>query len=98
MTKISKKFWQSMRTEGFIVLDAPTRKVAVFANQSGEVVLATQEDKRQCITTLTPVEVSGLVTALVRARIVAKPIEAAIKADYAIWLASASGGARVAIA
>lgn len=75
-------FWQEMRDEGFILVDAPSRKVAVFPNQSGEVVLASLEDSTTHICMIEPDEIGEIVAALITAKLDANAILDAIEPAY----------------
>ncbi len=64
---MTEEFWDDMREEGFLVVDAPDRKVAIFANTSGDVLLATLMDGQTQALTLEPDEVADVVIKLVNA-------------------------------
>lgn len=80
-------FWQNMRENELMLIDAPSRKIAVFANESGQIVLATSEDAGQCITTICSDEIGDFEELLSRAKSAAFEIDAARHADFAIWRA-----------
>ena len=84
---MNKKFWNDMREEGFLLVDAPARKIAVFSNTCAEVVLATTQDSKTCICTLDADEVDGLVELLIKAKLEAAPRDAELQAMYAIHCA-----------
>jgi hypothetical protein len=79
-------FWQEMRNEGFILVDAPKRKIAVFPNTCGMLVIAAEDDGK-CIATIDVDEVDALIELLKSAKEVAAPIDADIQAKYAIHCA-----------
>jgi len=88
---MDSKFWQEMRNEDFIVVDAKKRKIAVFPNTCGMVVLATLDDGN-CITTIDVDEIDDLIRRLLAAKDVASPVDAELQALYAIHNAKESSG------
>lgn len=62
-----------------MLIDALKRKIAVFPNQSGQVVLAVEEDDDSCITTLCPDELDGFIKLFNKAKAVAIEIDAGRK-------------------
>lgn len=79
---MNPNFWQDMRDNEFILVDAPARKLAVFANQSGEVVMASLEDGYTHITTIEPNEIGNLIAALNFAKGEAQLFLDAIEPEY----------------
>ncbi len=65
---MNEEFWQAMRDERFILTDAPDRKLAVFSNDIGFVVIASHECDQMHVTTVEPDEVPALVAALQEAQ------------------------------
>ena len=85
--QMKKDFWQDMRDEGFILMDAPDRKLAVFPNDIGFVVIASHEDHKTHISTVESDEVGALVAALLAAQERAQQIFDAIEPEYQTHLA-----------
>lgn len=54
------QFWDDMRESGFILVDAPARKIAVFGNTSGQIVIAIEDDGSRVLTTVCLDELSDL--------------------------------------
>lgn len=79
---MNPNFWQDMRDNEFTLTDAPTRKLAVFVNQSGEVVLASLEDGCTHITTIEISEIGNLIAALNVAKGEAQLVLDAIEPQY----------------
>lgn len=71
-----------MRDNQFILVDLPARKLAVFANDSGQVVTASLEVERTHIGLIEPEEVARVVAALLAAQIDAQEVAKAIEPDY----------------
>lgn len=89
---MKKEFWDEMREHDFLLIDASKRKIAIFPNQSGQVVLAVEEDGKSCISTICGDEVAEF---LERFKNAAKPAlekASAIEADYAIFVARSTNG------
>lgn len=86
------RFWQAARDAGFMLVDAPARKIAVFANTSGQVVLATSEDGEQCVSTICADEIELLEGLLRQAKEAALEIDAEYQAEHAIWCAKRGVG------
>lgn len=76
---------------GALVVDLPLRKIAVYANGSGNVVIAALEDGKQSIVLLDPSETTELIANLESAKISAEEFCASIEADTAIWAAQGGG-------
>lgn len=88
MTKNNRlRFWQDMREEGLMLVDAPARKIAIFPNNSGQVVIASSEDGMQCIATICPDEFDALDALLQSAKQSAIEIDSGHHAEFAIWCA-----------
>lgn len=87
--------FDDLRNSGHVVVDFPGRKIAVFANDSGHVVLMCQEVDVEVCQLVTPDEIGDLCAALMRAGKEAKPVSDAIDADFAAHtaIAKAQGGA-----
>lgn len=81
------RFWQDMRDEGSMLIDAPARKIAIFANTSGQVVLAVSEGGEQCASAVCPDEIELLEVLLSRAKATALGIDAAYQTEHVIWRA-----------
>lgn len=86
------RFWQKMRDAGFMLADAPARKIAVFANTSGQVVLAASEDGAQCVATVCVDEIELLEGLLRQAKAAALEVDAEHRAEHAIWCAKRGVG------
>lgn len=80
-------FWQEMRDNEFILVDAPSRKLAVFPNLTGLVVVASLEDSYTHICTIEADEVANVVAALLSAQIEAQKTLDAIEPEYQTHLA-----------
>lgn len=87
-------FWQDMRNNEFILVDAQTRKLAVFANQSGEVVMASLEDGYTHVTTIEPNEIGNLIASLNAAKVEAQLFRDAIEPELQahVAISKAMGG------
>ena len=79
------QFWEDMRESGFIIVDAPARKIAVFGNTSGQIVIAIEDDGIRVLTTVCLDELSDLQGLLARAQESAFEIDIANQAEFAIW-------------
>lgn len=86
-TIMDEEFWASMRENEFIVVDAKSRKIAVYPNDSGMIVLAVEEGGDRCLTTLGANEFNAFLSAFNAAREVAEPMDAEIESAYAIHCA-----------
>ena len=92
MTKNERlRFWQEMRENDFMLVDAPARKIAVFSNTSGMIVLAVEDDGQQVITEICFDEMSEFEALLASAKDTAMAITAQNEAEFAIWLAKRGG-------
>lgn len=80
-------FWHGMRSSDFMLVDAPSRKIAIFPNESGQVVIATQDGEEQCVTNICCDEIEDLERLFAAAARVAKGIDVEREAEYAIWRA-----------
>lgn len=67
------EFWQGMRDEGYMLVDAPKSKLAVFSNESGMVVIAIEDGDSTCISTLDVADIDGVVSKLIEAKHTAMP-------------------------
>ena len=76
------EFWQGMRDNEFILIDAPGQKLAVFANDSGMVVVAAEEMGSTCMTTLDVEDIDALVSKLIDAKHTAVPVSRQLEAQY----------------
>ena len=85
------RFWQAARDAGFMLVDAPARKIAVFANTSGQVVLATSEDGERCVATVCADEIELLEGLLRQAKSSALEVDAEYRAEHVIWRARTGG-------
>ena len=73
---------QQMRQEGFLVLDHPARKLAVFPNTSGMVAVISEEDGIQSVTVITCDEISAVCKALMDAGNRAQEIDDVLTSSY----------------
>lgn len=71
---VGASFWTDMRKQGFVVIDFPARQVAVFPNDAGQVVVASQDDGTTSLSILEPDEVHSFVAAVLKAGTTAKAI------------------------
>jgi hypothetical protein len=76
-----------LRADGRMVVDAPARKVAVYANGSGCVVLLTVDTGERRYFDVTWEEVPAVCSALMRAAREAAEISGYNEAQYATYLA-----------
>jgi len=79
---MNKKFWEDMRANGFLLVDAEQRKIAIFANEGGELVIASYEGKGSCVSTICPTEFARLDELISDAKKIALDIDANLSADY----------------
>lgn len=79
---MNDEFWEDMREERFMLVDAPARKVAIYPNDSGMVIVAIKEGRTTCVTTLQVSEIDATVSALIKAKQVAQPMDELIDAQY----------------
>lgn len=84
---MDNEFWASMRENEFIVVDAQSRKIAVYHNDAGMIVMAVQEGNDKCFATLGANEFNAFIGAFNAAREAAEPRDAEIEASYAIHCA-----------
>ena len=84
---MTKDFWQDMREEGFILIDAPARKFAVFPNDSGQVVIASYFDGETHINVMEPDEIGTVISDLRKAQATAQKTWNAIEPEYQAHLA-----------
>lgn len=92
---MNESTYSELRADGRVVVDFPGRKVVVYPNTSGHVVLMCQDGDERVFQMIAPEEVSALCAALLRAGIEAKPISDAIESEYHTHVAieMAKGGA-----
>lgn len=76
------EFWQGMRDEDFMLIDAPMSRLAVFANKGGMVVIATEQDGATCMSTLDVADIDALVSKLIEAKRTAMPVSQQMDAMY----------------
>ena len=74
--------WEQMKMEGFVVVDATTRKLAVYSNPGFQVVIASHLDGADSVATLEPQEVVDVVHALIEAAGRAQRDSATFDASY----------------
>jgi hypothetical protein len=85
---MTNEFWQSMREDKLMLVDAPQRKIAVFANEAGMIALATREDDVDGFTTICAHEINDFMELFKRAADTAIELDSSHAADYEIWKAS----------
>lgn len=88
---MSRLDFERLKAIGALVVDLPLRKIAVYANGSGNVVIAAVEDGKQSIVLFDPSETTELIANLESAKISAEEFCASIEADTAIWAAQGGG-------
>lgn len=71
-----------------MLVDAPQRKIAVFTNEAGMIVLATREDDKDGFTAICAHEISDFMALFNRAASMAIELDSNHSADYEIWKAS----------
>ena len=79
---VTETFWADMRDNGFMLVDFPARAIAVFPNESWQVVIASHSDAATSITVLERQEVHSIALVLVAAAKAANVTGAAIDAEY----------------
>jgi hypothetical protein len=87
----SKIDFTSIQARDGMVVDLPLRKIAVFPNGSGNVVIASLEDGKQSIVLFEPEEIAELIAHLESAKVYAELVGSEIEADHAIWVAKVGG-------
>ena len=90
---MEQEFWDEMRSEDFLLVDAPKRKIAIYANTSGQIIFAVSEDDAWCVTTICADEFNDFARRFNAAREIAAPKDAEIEADYAIYCAKTGASA-----
>ena len=75
-------FWNEVREMNGLVVDAPSRKIAVYPNDGGMVVVAIEDGGGAVATTVQVCEIDVLVSLLLQAKMVAEPMDALIDAQY----------------
>ena len=83
---LNKNFWNGMQEEGFMLVNAPSRKLAVFPSTGGQICISSS-DFGSCGFSLEIEEVDALIQALQSAKSSAIPISAEIQTMYAIHCA-----------
>ena len=78
---MKKSDWNVFRENGLLVLDLPTRRLGVFANRSGQVVLVTKDDG-ESVFCLNLDEVGPVIAALQSSLKHALEIDAELTAEY----------------
>ncbi len=96
MTLESDDFWKEMRDSGCLLINAPARKVAVFPNSLGDVMLAildcsTEGIEGDCLTAIDVDEIDVLIVALLKTKQAALPVARALRTQYAIDSSRAKG-------
>lgn len=89
-----------LKAEGRLVVDFPGRKLAVYANASGQVVLRSWVDGEEHVEVIEPSEADPLCAALGHAAFEAFEVEQALMAEYRRWCraeANSAGGRVVSI-
>jgi hypothetical protein len=76
--------WQEAKEQGFVVADAPARKLAAFANTTGEVVIVQEDDGVQTAVGLTVKEATKLMSVLADAINEASYISMSLSVSYAV--------------
>lgn len=71
-----------LRQEGMVIVDCPDRKIMVYPNFCGLVVLLAIEDGKRAYTMIEPSEVAAICAALTKTGVVAQGIMDEIDADY----------------
>ena len=77
--------WVDAAQDGHVLLDYPARKVAVFANQSGEVVVVSEHDGVESVVALELEEALHMVAMLRDAIDDAAPISRRVGAEFAAF-------------
>jgi hypothetical protein len=80
--------FSDFREEGALPVDHPGRKLAIYANPAGQVVLLSSESGLPIqYTVLEPEEVTAVCSALLRAATEAKALAENVQAEYQTFLA-----------
>jgi hypothetical protein len=79
--------WDALRADGSLIVDAPSRKTAIYSNDDGHVVILSMEDGITHSSVLTPDEVPHAMKALLICGAKATEREMEIEADYGAFLA-----------
>ncbi len=79
---VGADFWDHMREHGFILIEYPARKLAVFSNDCGQVVIAAQDDGVTSLSVLEADEVHDMAAALLKAGTNAKAISVEMAAGH----------------
>jgi hypothetical protein len=70
------------REDGRLIIDFPKRKVMIYPNEAGSIVLMCEEDDQRCFVMIEVGEIDAICAALVASRKVAAPIAAEMDAQY----------------
>ncbi len=84
---MKQEFWSELRKNDFLVVDAPARKIAVYPNRDGMVVIAISDNGKDCTTELQLSEVRGFLSRLAVAEHFAGLIKKKMDAEYGAHLA-----------
>lgn len=79
--------WSDLREDGRVIVDAPARKLAVYSNPVGHVVLLSVDDGQDTYTDICPDEIPALLAALHRAAAEAIQTDRVLTAEYAAFRA-----------
>lgn len=74
--------WDDLREQDFVVIDYSARKLAVYPNTSGQVMVASEVDGVLTCLDVEPEEVAALIAALQRALPKAREDAARMSAEY----------------
>ena len=84
---MSAPVWIDLKADGRVVVDARARKLAVYPNQSGQVVMLSVEDGVAMYSTVEPDEIPALVSALLAANVEASKLQLEFESSYAAFQA-----------
>jgi len=82
-----KPDWDALRDDGRVIVDAPARKLAIYSNNDGHVVILSLEDGITSFTALTPDEVPHAMKALLISGAEATQREMELESEYGAFLA-----------
>lgn len=74
--------FEEQRADGRLVLDYPARKLMVYPNTSGHVVLVCEEDGQRVCLLIDPDEIGLVCGAMLQASVEAKRISNALSSEY----------------
>lgn len=80
----TKLDWAAAAAEGHVVVNYPARKLAVFANTSGQVAIVSEDDGQQSVLCLDFEEALEAISAIAKAARVAADRAAEMFAEYEI--------------